>query len=94
MFKNDSVLSSNDEHAQKLVGRYIKGSDDIIGEISTVDLKYNNSCEICINFSDGVRVLDTRFTINYWLENSFARDQLTELDLKQFRKRVIISNEK
>jgi hypothetical protein len=93
MFKDDLTLSLNDEYAQKLIGRYIKGSDDVIGEISTVDLKYN-SCEICINFSDGVRVLDTRHTIDYWLEKSLARDQLNETDLKQFRKRIIINNKK
>lgn len=93
MFKNDLTLSSNNEHAQNLIGRYIKGSDDVIGEISTVDLKYN-SCEICINFSDGVRVLDTRHTIDYWLEKSLARVQLNENELKQFRKRTIINNKK
>ena len=91
MFKNDSTMSTNNEHSQKLLGRYIKGSDNIIGKISDIEPKYN-SCEVCINFSDGIRVLDTRYTINHWLENSFNRDQLSADDLKQFRKRVIINN--
>jgi len=89
MFKDDLTTILNHKYAQKLVGRYVKGCDDIIGEISTVDLKYN-SCEVCINFTDGVRMLETRFTIDYWLENSFTRDQL----IKQFKKHTIINNKK
>jgi hypothetical protein len=93
MFKNEATISSDRENAQKLIGKYIKGPDDTIGKIIGAEPKYN-SCEISIDFSDGIRVLDNKFPLEYWIEKSFDQDQLIDIEKRQFRKRLIISNKK
>jgi len=75
MFKNDRFISEKYEAAKELIGRYIKSVDGAIGKISTVEPKYS-TCEICVDFNDGIRVLDTRFTIEQWMEISLTQDQL------------------
>lgn len=56
---------------EELIGRYIIAPDNYIGQIVTAEEKINEICEVCVNFEDGIRYLDTNFTKEMWMKNSF-----------------------
>ncbi len=60
----------NNEFSEKLVGRQVRDASGTLGKIVSVMSK-RSKCEVSVNFKDGIKVLETRFTINDWIQNSF-----------------------
>lgn len=66
VFKEDILdQQSNDELKYKIIGKYLKYPDGVIGRIISINQKSSNLFETYIRFGDGTRLLETRFSLEH-----------------------------